>query len=85
MISCPWEKMNGFKNSSEFYRFIDWITNQTKEGIAEEVRVESPYLKGNTFREKWYRHKASNDTWRLVWPDPPFTGVFEPVTVGRGE
>jgi hypothetical protein len=79
MKTCPWEKINEFQSYSEFERFVSWIDEQVKSGVAEELLVRKPYIGATTFREKWYRHVASGKTWRLVWPDGPFTGIFEPV------
>jgi len=79
MKSCPWEKITGFQSLSEFNRFVDWISRQVSAGHAEELPVLKPYVGATTFHENWFRHVASGQTWRLVWPDAPFSGVFEPV------
>ena len=79
MKTCPWEKINDFQSYSEFERFVAWMDDQVKSATAEETTVQKPYIGANTFREKWYRHVESGKTWRLVWPDAPFAGVFEPV------
>ena len=79
MKTCPWEKIADFQSLSEFNRFVDWMIEQVKSGHAEELPVRKHYIGATTFREKWYRHIASGKTWRLVWPDAPFTGIFEPV------
>jgi hypothetical protein len=79
MTTCTREKINGFQSLSEFDRFVDWMTAQTKAGTAEEVAIQTPSIGATTFREKWFRHVSSGDTWRLVWPDAPFKGVFEGV------
>lgn len=79
MTTCPWEKIDDFQSLSEFNQFVDWMSSQTKSGTAIEVPVLRPYIGATSFREKWYRHIASGKIWRLVWPDAPFTGVFEPI------
>jgi hypothetical protein len=79
MNACPWEKISDFQSYSEFERFVAWMHNQVESGTVEELPVRKPYIGATTFREKWYRHIASGKTWRLVWPDAPFTGIFEPV------
>jgi len=78
MKNCSWEMISDFQSLSEFNRFVDWINEQVSSGLAEEVPVLRPYS-GLSFREKWYRHLASGQTWRLVWPEWPFTGLFERV------
>jgi hypothetical protein len=79
MTTCPWEEIDEFQSPSEFDRFIEWMNAQTKLRSAEEVPVQRPYIGATTFTEKWFRHLPSGDTWRLVWPDAPFKGLFEPV------
>ena len=79
MKACPWEKIIDFQSYSEFERFVDWMDEQVKSGVAEELPIQKPYIGATTFQEKWFRHIPSRETWRLVWPDAPFTGVFEPV------
>jgi hypothetical protein len=81
MTTSPWERINDFESLYEFDRFVDWMTDQTKAGVAEEVAVHLPYIGATTFREKWFRHVPTGETWRLVWPDAPFRGVFERVDV----
>jgi hypothetical protein len=79
MSACPWKEISDFQSYSEFERFVLWMDDQVKSAIAEELPVRKPYNGATTFREKWYRHNASGMAWRLVWPDAPFTGVFEPL------
>jgi hypothetical protein len=79
MKACPWEKISDFQSYSEFERFVAWMDDQVKSGTAEELPVRKSYIGATTLREKWYRHIASGKIWRLVWPDAPFTGIFEPV------
>ncbi|MCS7063449.1 MAG: hypothetical protein NZM04_05305 [Methylacidiphilales bacterium] len=78
MSKCPWEEIIGFQSPGEFQRFQSWIEEQIKLGNAEEVPVD-PSCIGAYWNQRWLRHKASGVVWRLVEPDPPFTGVFQPV------
>jgi len=77
MSSCSWEKIDDFRSLGEFDTFVSWMRKQVAKGAAEEVAVTSPYLDATTFTEEWYRHIDSGQVWRLVWPDAPFTGLFE--------
>lgn len=79
MKTCPWEKVVDFQSLNEFNRFVDWMNEQARSGLAEEVPVRTPYIGATAFREKWFRHVESGEIWRLVWPDAPFTGVFEKI------
>ena len=79
MNTCPWKKIEDFRSLSEFDKFVEWMDVQTKSGAAKTEAVGKPYSGATTFHEKWFRHVASGKVWRLVWPDAPFTGIFEPV------
>jgi hypothetical protein len=80
MTKCPWEKIDDFRSLSEFNRLVHWMNVQVSENAAQETPVRSPYAGATSLQEKWFIHVDSGDIWRLVWPDPPFTGVFEPVS-----
>jgi len=79
MKDCPWERIDGFQSPGEVKRFLNWISEQVATGQAREVPVESPYLGQNTMEEKWFVHLDSGQVWRLILPDPPSKGTFEPV------
>lgn len=79
MNHCPWEKIDAFQRLSEFQRFECWIAEQLASGTAEEIPVKHRYAGATTFNERWFKHKPSGTVWRLVNPDPPFAGTFEPV------
>jgi hypothetical protein len=75
---CDWKIIESFGSDEEFERFRNRILAQVESGLAKEERVKSPYS-GIDWNEHWYRCAASKQTWRLVAPDPPFNGIFEPV------
>ncbi|MEK6815229.1 MAG: hypothetical protein AABY65_10875 [Nitrospirota bacterium] len=77
---CPWESIDDFASLGEFNRFVAWMNDQVKNGLAEETLVTSPYMGATAFEEKWFRHVATGQVWRLVWPDGPFHGLFERFT-----
>jgi hypothetical protein len=79
MSESPWETISGFRSPGEFRRFVEWMREQMKAGVAREVPVAAPYAGAATFEERWFEHSESGKTWRLVSPEPPFDGVFEPV------
>ena len=78
-MNSSWEKIDDFQSLGECDRFVAWMQRQVETGVAEEVAVASPYLGATTFTEEWFRHLSSGEVWRLVWPDAPFTGIFEQV------
>jgi hypothetical protein len=63
---------------SEFERFCTWLFSQNEEGLINEVAVLS-YYAGPNLKERWFKCSLDNSTWRLVYPDPPFTGYWGPV------
>jgi hypothetical protein len=79
MKICPWEGVVDFQSLNEFNRFVDWMGEQVRSGLAEEAPVRTPYIGATAFRERCFRHLESGQTWRLVWPDAPFAGVFEKI------
>lgn len=79
MTQCPWEEIDAFRSLSEFKAFQLWMAEQVEARLAQETPVGRGYLDGNTFREKWFRHLASGEVWRLVWPESPFRGTFEKI------
>ena len=80
MNTCPWYRIDDFQTRGEFDRFIAWLQAQVVLGEAEEISVVNPYVGASSFTEKWFRHIDSQSIWRLVWPDGPFTGIFEQVS-----
>lgn len=74
-----WEVIGGFAGWAEFEKFADWIRGQMAAGAAIEVPVERLYSGSSLIEQKWFRHAQSGKVWRLVQPDPPFQGVFEPI------
>jgi len=79
MKECPWEEIDDFRGYSEFERFVDWMEEQVRLKLAEEVPVGQRYIGATTFDERWFRHVASGTVWRLVRPEAPFAGLFIPV------
>jgi hypothetical protein len=77
-MRCPWEYIGGFRSLIEFREFQSWMDQQAKRGIAAQVPVASRCY-GFNLEEQWYTHIETSENWRLVWPDPPFAGVFEKV------
>lgn len=79
MSDCSWEAIEGFHGPGEFQRLVAWISDQIAAGTATEMPVATPYAGVSTLEERWFRCMGTGDTWRLVSPAPPFSGVFETV------
>lgn len=74
-----WEEIRGFVSPGEFDRFVQYLERQIAAGVAREVDCEPDYGPGQLFGGRWFRDLESGEVWRLVPPDPPFTGVWERV------
>jgi hypothetical protein len=79
MNKCEWELIDDFRSLGEFRKFVSWMESQVASGVAKEVQVGSHYIDSPSLRERWFVHNESGSTWRIVWPDGPFTGIFEQV------
>lgn len=80
MNSCNWEAIHGFESPGEYKRFFSWLSDQVESGLVESVPVIKPsddLIFG--LEERWYRCKASGETWRLVTPQAPFRGLWGPL------
>jgi len=55
-----------------------WIDQQVAAGAAERVPVTAPWMGANTHVEHWIRDRDAGTVWRIVEPDPPARGLFEP-------
>ena len=75
-----WEEIHGFRSPGEYARFVSYLEAQVQSGDAEEVPVDANYGRGEVYGGRWFRDHETGEVWRLVPPDPPFTGLWEPVT-----
>jgi hypothetical protein len=78
MTTC-WEAIKSFASPGEFDRVVGYLREQVASGIAEEVPADPSYGPGELYGGRWYRSLATGEVWRLVPPDPPFTGLWEQV------
>lgn len=74
-----WEEIRGFSSPGEYQRFVQYIGEQTTSGVAREVPVDPLYGKGIIYGGRWFQDLETGAVWRLVPPDPPFRGLWEPV------
>lgn len=79
MTTCSWEPIKGFTSHAEFMRFCAWMSENVADNSAKKIPVAVRYRNIETFTEEWYLHVESGTRWRLVWPDPPFRGLFEKI------
>lgn len=74
-----WEEIHGFQSPDEFARFQRWIADQSAADHLKEVAVAHRYGGSDLFDEHWFKCTSCGQVWRVVAPDPPFSGVFERV------
>lgn len=74
-----WQVIEGFSGPGEFARFRRQLNSQVEDGLARHVPAHPDYGPGEIYGGDWYQLQATGEIWRLVPPDPPFTGLWEPV------
>jgi hypothetical protein len=74
-----WEEIHGFHSQAEYDRFVKYIEDQVSTGIARERDIDPRYEKGRIFGGRWFEDLRTQEIWRLVAPDFPFRGLWEPV------
>jgi len=74
-----WEEIDEFTSLGEYDRFVKYIQGQVASGHAEEVEVDENYGRGEIYCGRWFKDVGTGEVWRLVPPDFPFRGLWEPV------
>jgi len=74
-----WEEIHGFSGPGEYERFVRYIHGQVASGHADEVEADGEYGRGEIYGGRWFKDRETGQIWRLVPPDPPFRGLWEPV------
>ena len=74
-----WEEIHGFASPGEYNRFVRYIEEQVSSGIVRERSVDPLYRKGTIAGGRWFQDVETGAVWRLVAPDFPFRGLWEPV------
>jgi hypothetical protein len=83
--STEWYPIRGFETPSEYRRFVQHIESCIRDGIIVEVTTDLAYSDGEIYGGRWFQDIATSRTWRLVAPDFPLRGLWEPVnTAGDG-
>ena len=62
---------------------VRYIEDQVSAGITRECDVDPRYGKGMIFGGRWFEDIETREIWRLVPPDFPFRGLWEPVIRSR--
>jgi hypothetical protein len=74
-----WERRVGFRSEREFLEFRASLLEAVEDGDARTVEVDPNYGRAMIYGGEWFENPASGEVWRLVQPDSPFMGVWEPV------
>jgi hypothetical protein len=80
MTINPWEEIHGFVSLGEYHRFLRYIEAQVADGFAQELPVDPSYGPGELFGGRWFQNSDTGEVWRLIEPDVPFKGLWEPVS-----
>lgn len=79
MSDCNWEEIIGFRSEDEYLRFVQWVEEQVKKGICEELLDEGERIGKWKWDVRLFKCKQSGITWRLSCPDPGYSrGSWEP-------
>lgn len=79
MKQSNWYPIHGFTTPSEYRRLVQYLETCVREGLAIEVRPDPSYRHGEVHGGRWFRDVATQIAWRLVEPDFPFRGLWEPI------
>ena len=78
--AVPWEEIHGFSSPGEYQLFVRYIEDEVAAGTTKELPVDPLYGKGMIYGGRWFQDTATGLIWRLIPPDFPFRGLWEPVT-----
>ncbi len=81
MMESVWAPIRGFASLGEYGRFKKYIEGQVSAGVATEIPPDPTYGPGELFGGRWFVENDTQEIWRLIEPDFPFKGVWEPVTL----
>lgn len=73
------EEISGFQSPGEFARFQAFLEAGVAKGELREISPDPSYHAGEIYGGRWFELTSDKTVWRLISPDPPFTGLFERV------
>lgn len=77
--AAGWEEIHGFSSLGEYKRFTSYIEQQIVDGLSRELPADPLYGKGMIYGGRWFQDVDTGEVWRLIPPDIPFRGLWEPV------
>ena len=79
------DEIHGFQSLRDFSNFSLQLEALVSAGFLTEVTVDANYGRGEIYGGRWFRRANEDATWRLVPPDFPFRGLWEPIVAARKE
>lgn len=79
----PWEKISGFTSPGEYARFVVYIEQQVANSVVQELPADAPSWQGHDVWRTLVWDVETDGVRRLVQPDPPFLGLWEPMPLDR--
>ena len=79
-----WEEIHGFISPGEYQRFVNYIEQQVAAELVRELPADPHYGKGMIYGGRWFQDVSTGAVWRLIPPDIPFPGLWEPVVPNIG-
>jgi len=73
------EPIDSLRSPGELRRFLVFLEEWVSKGELQEIPADPTYQADVLPGGRWFRVKANGSVWRLLLPDPPFTGCFERV------
>jgi hypothetical protein len=75
-----WKEIHGFRSPGEYDSFMKFLGEHITSRQIEEIEIDENYHDGEIYGGRWFKNLETGQIWRLVPPDPPFTGLWEPVS-----
>lgn len=74
-----WHEIDEFKTPEEYDRFQQKINELVNLGEIREIPVSPDCGPGEIYGGRWFLNQQTEQVWRLVAPDFPFRGLWEPL------
>lgn len=79
MEFCECKEIRKSKSFSGWADFDEFLATLKKISILTEIPVKKTHLNVG-LTENWYKCRKCERIWLLVEPDPPFNGLWKPIT-----
>ena len=76
-------EIRGFSSPSEYERLCAFLARLIDSKVLIETSIDPNYGPGEVYGGRWFEDSATHEVWRLIPPDYPFKGVWEPVNLLR--